>query len=117
MVLQQVQHQLMQNLTVQIQESKQLVVLALKQLVMMVRQHHHLNHQLIRVVNKEMLIFQVLNQVKMVVFRQRMDQVHFYLKVVMLHSMEQISVVQVLQLMVSTVMVLIRLPLHFLLQI
>jgi hypothetical protein len=61
----------------------------------------------------------------MVVFRQRMDLIHFHLKVVMLHSMEQISVVQVLQemkvialqLMVLTVMLMIQLRLHFLPQI
>jgi hypothetical protein len=45
----------MEDLTVQVQESKQLVVLAFKLLVMMVFQHH----QFIMVVNKEMLVFQV----------------------------------------------------------
>jgi hypothetical protein len=119
----------MQNLTVQVRESKQLVVLALQLLLMRVLEHHHLNHQSIVVVNKEMLVFQVLNQLKVLLLvlisQHRMNQLHFQLKVVILHLVEPHPVVQVhqdmkilaLQLLVLTVKRPIRLLLHFMPQI
>jgi hypothetical protein len=115
----------------------QLVALIFQLVTILVLQHHLLNHQAIVMVNKEMLVSQVLNQLKvlvLVVFRHRMNQVPFQLKVVMLDSLEENSVVQVrrdmkviaVQLVVLVVLVvlvglimviMIRLLLHFMLLI
>jgi hypothetical protein len=113
--------------------------------VLLVLHYHHLRQQIMVVINKATLVFQVLNPLKVLVSLlvvvvvvvvvlnqhkvlvlvvnsyQHMNQIPFHLKVVLgLHSVEQVlqdTKVIVLQQLVPILMALIRLLLRFLLQI